>query len=164
VKKFLLHRFTYIRNSFNFKRAYLARFTKNECTLHWSGTYWCSSFTSRIISLKITKNPVVIYSKTTCGYCTKARNLLDNEGISYLSLQIDEIEGGMDLFRSIYSHTNSRYVPQIFICGRYVGGEKCSEFFICTRDVPVFFLMVFRFRFWDFKTGDFDLGFAFGFN
>lgn len=74
-------------------------------------------------SFQISQNAVVIYSKSSCGYCTKARNLLDSEGIKYLSLDLDRTEGGMDLFKTVNAVTSSRFVPQIFICSQYIGGN-----------------------------------------
>uniref|UniRef100_A0A915KDC8 Glutaredoxin domain-containing protein n=1 Tax=Romanomermis culicivorax TaxID=13658 RepID=A0A915KDC8_ROMCU len=70
---------------------------------------------------QVADNPVVVYSKSTCGYCTEARKLFDKERIPYFSYDIDKNEDGMDVFKSIHAVTKSRYVPQIFICGKYVG-------------------------------------------
>lgn len=83
---------------------------------------------STVCYKQISENPVVIYSKSTCGYCKKARYVLDSENINYLNVELDQIEDGKDLYKSVHAVTKSAYVPQIFICKKYIGGSTLTFF------------------------------------
>ena len=68
---------------------------------------------------------VEIYAKTFCGYCHRAKRLLDSKGIEY-----DEHEvffGGPEKQEMIERSGGRTTVPQIFIDGRHIGG--CAELF-----------------------------------
>jgi len=45
---------------------------------------------------------VVMYSTTTCGYCTKARRQFDAEGINYTEIFIDRDAAAKDDFKTLY--------------------------------------------------------------
>ncbi|AVP87068.1 glutaredoxin [Candidatus Phycorickettsia trachydisci] len=63
---------------------------------------------------------VIIFTKESCSYCTKAKNLLDSKKVDYKEI---DIEGKEDLKRALVLKTNgSTTVPQIFIKGEYIGG------------------------------------------
>lgn len=70
-------------------------------------------------------NPVKIYTKSTCPYCFRAKQLLDSKGVNYEEIVID----GDDVSRSemIEASNGRRTVPQIFIAGRHVGG--CDDLY-----------------------------------
>lgn len=60
--------------------------------------------------------PVVVYSKKTCKYCRFTKELLDQEGIEYHEHTLHHIPD------SLVYLTKRNTVPQIFICGNFVGG------------------------------------------
>ncbi len=63
---------------------------------------------------------VVIYSKITCGYCARAKALLQSKGVAYTDIDI-----GADPAQkpAMVERAGGRTsVPQIFIDGRHVGG------------------------------------------
>ncbi len=64
--------------------------------------------------------PVLMYSTAFCGYCQRARNLLERKGVAVQEIKVDEDarEREMMMRRS----GGRRTVPQIFIGERYVGG------------------------------------------
>ncbi|NNG21467.1 glutaredoxin 3 [Telluria aromaticivorans] len=64
-------------------------------------------------------NNVIIYSSNTCGYCTLAKRLLAQHGITPGEINID-----LDPVRraEMAQRTGRRTVPQIFIGERHVGG------------------------------------------
>ncbi|HKE95042.1 MAG TPA: glutaredoxin 3 [Povalibacter sp.] len=64
--------------------------------------------------------PVLMYSTAFCGYCQRARNLLERKGVALQEIKIDEDfrERETMLKRS----GGRRTVPQIFIGERHVGG------------------------------------------
>jgi glutaredoxin 3 len=71
-----------------------------------------------------------MYSKTFCGFCVRARGLLQAKGV-----RIEEyvIDGGGPKREEMIQRANGRTtVPQIFIDGRHVGG--CNDLFALERE------------------------------
>jgi len=63
---------------------------------------------------------VEIYAKTFCGYCFRAKRLLDSKGIEYDEHEV--IFGGPEKQEMIERSGGRTTVPQIFIDGRHIGG------------------------------------------
>ena len=62
-----------------------------------------------------------MYSKTWCGFCVRARGLLQAKGVTIEEYVID---GGGQKREEMIQRANGRTtVPQIFIDGRHVGGS-----------------------------------------
>ncbi len=62
---------------------------------------------------------IQIYSTRWCGYCVRAKALLDDKGIEYEEISLD----GDPAFRArIHELTGGWTVPQIVIDGTPVGG------------------------------------------
>jgi glutaredoxin 3 len=73
---------------------------------------------------------VEIYTKTFCGYCWRARDLLESKGVELIEYAVD---GGGPKRQEMIQRANGRTtVPQIFIDGRHIGG--CSDLFELERD------------------------------
>ncbi len=73
---------------------------------------------------------VEIYTKTFCGFCVRARHLLQTKGIEFEEYVIDG--GGPKREEMIQRAKGRTTVPQIFIGGRHVGG--CTDLFALERD------------------------------
>lgn len=64
--------------------------------------------------------PVVIYTKSTCGFCRRAKSLLDRKGVPYEEIDILEQPHRRD---EMVARAGGRTtVPQVFIDGAAVGG------------------------------------------
>jgi glutaredoxin 3 len=64
---------------------------------------------------------VLIYTTQNCGYCIRAKQLLDQKGISYTEIRVDLDPQKRD---EMLKKTNgARTVPQIFINDRLIGGS-----------------------------------------
>ena len=63
---------------------------------------------------------VEIYTKMFCGYCHRAKRLLDSKGVSYVEYDITMDGEKRDEMRS--RAPGARTVPQIFIDDTHVGG------------------------------------------
>lgn len=63
---------------------------------------------------------IEIYTTPFCGYCARAKSLLDHKGASY-----DEMDVMMDDKKRSEMRERSRRstVPQIFINGQHIGGS-----------------------------------------
>jgi glutaredoxin 3 len=72
---------------------------------------------------------IEIYTKTYCGYCWRARDLLDSKGVAYDNYVIDG--GGPRREEMIQRAKGRSTVPQIFIDGRHIGG--CSDLIALER-------------------------------
>lgn len=76
---------------------------------------------------KVKENKIVIFSKTTCGYCDMAKELFKNIGASYQTVELDMTQSCpsndcLSLIRALMTKTGMRTVPQIFINGKIIGG------------------------------------------
>ncbi len=62
---------------------------------------------------------IVIYESAFCPYCSWAKRLLDNEGISYTKINIDR---DFDNRQEMETRSGRQTVPQIFFEERHIGG------------------------------------------
>lgn len=64
---------------------------------------------------------VEIYTKMYCGYCYRAKRLLDEKGVDYE--EFDITLGGPKRAEMMDRNPNARTVPQIFIDDNAIGGS-----------------------------------------
>lgn len=62
---------------------------------------------------------IVIYTTRFCGYCFRAKSLLNARGLSFREV---DVSNDHNKRRELVSETGQRTVPQIFIDGHSVGG------------------------------------------
>ncbi len=70
---------------------------------------------------KMSTPKIDIYTKFGCGFCYRAKALLDAKGVAYD--EHDVTFGGADKTEMLRRAPNARTVPQIFIGETYVGGS-----------------------------------------
>lgn len=63
-----------------------------------------------------------MYSSDWCGYCRRARALLESKGVVFTEIDVDMIPGAR---AEMAARGGGDTVPQIFIGGQPVGG--CDE-------------------------------------
>jgi thioredoxin reductase (NADPH) len=63
--------------------------------------------------------PIVIYSKSWCPYCERAKRLLAAKGQSWREIDVEASDAAL---REMIEKTGRRTVPQIWIGDRHVGG------------------------------------------
>jgi glutaredoxin 3 len=69
----------------------------------------------------MTQTPeIVMYSTAWCGYCQRARNLLERKGLAVREIKVDEDPREREIM--VQRSGGRRTVPQIFIGERHVGG------------------------------------------
>ena len=76
---------------------------------------------------KISKQPCVVFSKTSCGYCVTARKLLLEAGGACEIIELDRVENGQQIGRALIQLTGQMTVPNIFIGGKTIGGANAVE-------------------------------------
>ena len=62
---------------------------------------------------------VIIYSKDFCPFCVRAKNLLNQKGISFEEIMVDK---DPKLFSELKEKSGMLTVPQIFIDDKLIGG------------------------------------------
>lgn len=73
--------------------------------------------------------PVTIYTRQFCGYCARAKSLLEEKGVDYAE---HDATFSPDLRQEMIGKSNGRTTfPQIFIGSEHVGG--CDDLFALDR-------------------------------
>jgi glutaredoxin 3 len=72
-------------------------------------------------------NSVAMFSFSTCPFCRKAKDVLEEKGVSYQVIELDELDGnqGNEIRAMLGKRTKRTSVPSIFIGGKYIGG--CND-------------------------------------
>jgi glutaredoxin 3 len=65
---------------------------------------------------------VEMYASDWCGYCRRARALLEKKGVAFSEIDVDMIPGAR---AEMVARGGGDTVPQVFIGGQAVGG--CDE-------------------------------------
>jgi glutaredoxin 3 len=73
---------------------------------------------------------VEIYTKAFCGYCWRAKMLLESKGVEFTEVSVDF--GGAEKVRMVERAGGRTTVPQIFIGETHVGG--CDELLALERE------------------------------
>ena len=70
---------------------------------------------------------VALYSFTTCPFCRKAKDFLEEQSIPYTAIELDLLPGneGNEIRAVLGKLTRRTSVPSIFIGGEYIGG--CND-------------------------------------
>jgi glutaredoxin 3 len=67
---------------------------------------------------------VVMFATRFCGYCQRARTLLERKGVRFEEIRVDRDPRERRRMREL---AGANSVPQIFIDGRHVGG--CDQLY-----------------------------------
>lgn len=83
--------------------------------------------TKKSIEDFISSSPVAMYSFTTCPFCRKAKDFLEDQNIAYSTIELDLLGGntGNEIRAELGKITRRTSVPSIFIGGAYIGG--CND-------------------------------------
>ena len=65
---------------------------------------------------------VEMYASDWCGYCRRARALLEKKGVAVTEIDVDMVPGARE---GMVARGGGDTVPQVFIGGKAVGG--CDE-------------------------------------
>ena len=71
---------------------------------------------------------ITIYTAAWCGYCQRAKRLLDEKKLAYTEIDVEATAGARG---EMMSRSNRRTVPQVFIGTRHVGG--CDDLYALDR-------------------------------
>ncbi len=83
-----------------------------------------SEMAKAIVDKAIAANPVMVFSKSYCPYCVKAKRALESvlprEKISVMELE--SRPDCADIQDYLMSITGGRSVPRVFVAGNFIGG------------------------------------------
>jgi glutaredoxin 3 len=65
---------------------------------------------------------VVVYTMTYCPYCVSAKKLLNERGIAFEEILLQEDDDAA--WDALYKKSPMKTVPQIFVDGRLIGGYQ----------------------------------------
>ena len=76
------------------------------------------------INATVASNAVVLYSFTACPWCVKAKKLLDDAEVQYVTIEVDEqgAPRGPALQAALGTLTGRTSMPNLFIGGKSIGG------------------------------------------
>ena len=80
---------------------------------------------------------VIVWSKTNCAFCLKAKHLLKDNNIEFEERLIGQKWSREQLLEMV---PDARSVPQIIIDGKVIGGYNDLVKYINTLDIPDTFL------------------------
>jgi len=73
---------------------------------------------SELVSSLIKKHAVVVFSKTYCPYCKKAKAALTAIKAPFEAVELDTRNDGADIQNALEKLTGRRTVPNVFIAGK----------------------------------------------
>uniref|UniRef100_A0A7S1V035 Glutaredoxin domain-containing protein n=1 Tax=Grammatophora oceanica TaxID=210454 RepID=A0A7S1V035_9STRA len=75
----------------------------------------------------IVSGDVAMFSFTTCPFCRRAKDVLEEQGIQYVAMELDELDGnrGNEVRATLGRKTQRTSVPSIFVKGKSIGG--CND-------------------------------------
>jgi len=68
-------------------------------------------------------NGVVVFSKTFCPYCARAKDDLSGAGIVPVVVELDQRQDGQEIQKALIERTGQKTVPSVWVCGRHIGGS-----------------------------------------
>jgi glutaredoxin 3 len=73
----------------------------------------------------IDQTDVVMFSFSTCPFCRRAKDILDERGVKYLVVELDELKEGNEMRAILSRKTKRTSMPNIFVKGKCIGG--CND-------------------------------------
>lgn len=77
---------------------------------------------SDFVNKAIADNDVVVFSKTVCPHCKRAKAKLDELQIAYLTIEIDGLPRPAAVASALIQMTGRKTVPNVFVSGKSIGG------------------------------------------
>jgi glutaredoxin len=70
------------------------------------------------------ENGYTIYTKQECLNCNKAKKLLDNDEVTYTTINCDDLllKNRVGFINMMSSYTNQKTFPYVFYNGVFIGG------------------------------------------
>ncbi|KAJ2511750.1 Glutaredoxin [Coemansia sp. RSA 1939] len=69
----------------------------------------------------ISDNKVMVFSKSYCPYCSRTKRLMDEKGIKFSAIELDNRIDGSDIQDYLATITGQNTTPNVFANGHHVG-------------------------------------------
>ena len=69
------------------------------------------------IDAAIAANKVMMWSKSSCPHCNMAKQCLQQKGIAFECIELDQLANGAQIQNALATKTGQRTVPNIFAGG-----------------------------------------------
>ncbi|CAK8676795.1 unnamed protein product [Clavelina lepadiformis] len=79
----------------------------------------------QLIEENISSNKVMVFSKSWCPYCKRAKDVIAGLYAQYATMELDQRDDEDTMQDVLLEMTGGRSVPRVFINGKFVGG--CDE-------------------------------------
>eukprot|EP00467_Chlorarachnion_reptans_P026185 CAMPEP_0114498130 /NCGR_PEP_ID=MMETSP0109-20121206/6710_1 /TAXON_ID=29199 /ORGANISM="Chlorarachnion reptans, Strain CCCM449" /LENGTH=99 /DNA_ID=CAMNT_0001675591 /DNA_START=259 /DNA_END=558 /DNA_ORIENTATION=- len=76
----------------------------------------------KAITKLVQENTVVIFSKSYCPHCKRAKKGLTDIGVVYKALELDLREDGASIQETLQKMTGQKTVPNVWLKGKHLGG------------------------------------------
>jgi len=70
----------------------------------------------------IKASKIVVFSKTYCPYCIKAKEAISKLTPLFSVIELDVVKDGAEQQAALAELTNQKTVPNIFVNGKHIGG------------------------------------------
>ncbi|ORX88045.1 glutaredoxin [Basidiobolus meristosporus CBS 931.73] len=64
----------------------------------------------------------MVFSKSYCPYCKRAKDLLSKVFPNYTAIELDQLPDGSEIQAALLELSGQRTVPNIYIKGKHLGG------------------------------------------
>lgn len=82
---------------------------------------------AEFIDQALQDSKIVIFSKTQCPWCDKAKALFEAYGEEYATYELDNMSNGPEVAQTLKQLTKMNTVPNIYINGRHIGGFTATN-------------------------------------
>jgi len=76
-----------------------------------------------LVDQLVADHTVMVFSKTTCPFCTKIKAMFAEKSIKIEVLELDQLSNGSEVQAALLEKTGQRTVPNVFIRGKHIGGH-----------------------------------------
>jgi glutaredoxin 3 len=76
---------------------------------------------------EISKNKVVVFSKSYCPYCSATKALFEDLRVDAAIYELNELDNGQAIQDALLKMTGQRTVPNVFINGQHIGGNDKTQ-------------------------------------
>eukprot|EP00607_Mallomonas_marina_P003264 CAMPEP_0182427746 /NCGR_PEP_ID=MMETSP1167-20130531/19166_1 /TAXON_ID=2988 /ORGANISM="Mallomonas Sp, Strain CCMP3275" /LENGTH=123 /DNA_ID=CAMNT_0024610197 /DNA_START=106 /DNA_END=477 /DNA_ORIENTATION=+ len=70
----------------------------------------------------ISANKVMIFSKSYCPFCTRAKSVFSGMNTEFKAVELDEIKEGAEIQAALLKMSGQRTVPNVYVNGKHLGG------------------------------------------
>jgi len=76
-----------------------------------------------LVDQLVADHAVMVFSKTTCPFCTKIKNMFAEKNVKIEVLELNQLSNGAEVQAALLEKTGQRTVPNVFIRGNHIGGH-----------------------------------------